>query len=120
MEKLNVQTADAAGENIRRIAGLFPGCVTETKDPDGTLRHKIDFDKLRAELGEEQILPEGSERYEFTWPGKRQAAAFAYRPIRAALRPLYAVVREPKDDATMTNFDEFFKTNSPDTHRRTL
>ena len=82
-----MQTADAAGENIRRIAGLFPGCVTETKDPDGTLRHAIDFDKLRAELGEEQILPEGSERYEFTWPGKRQAAAFAYRPIRAALRP---------------------------------
>ena len=36
------------------------------------------------------------------------------------LKPLYAVVREPKDDATMTNFDEFFKTNSPDTHRRTL
>ena len=82
-----MQTADAAEENIRRIAGLFPGCVTETKDPDGTLRHAIDFDKLRAELGEEQILPEGSERYEFTWPGKRQAAAFAYRPIRAALRP---------------------------------
>ena len=82
-----MQTADAAEQNIRRIAGLFPGCVTETKDPDGTLRHAIDFDKLRAELGEEQILPEGSERYEFTWPGKRQAAAFAYRPIRAALRP---------------------------------
>ena len=36
------------------------------------------------------------------------------------LKPLYAVVREPGDDATMTNFDEFFKTNSPDTHRRTL
>ena len=46
MEKLNMQTADAAEENIRRIAGLFPGCVTETKDPDGTLRHKIDFDEI--------------------------------------------------------------------------
>ena len=51
-----MQTADAAEENIQRIAGLFPGCVTETKDPDGT----------------------------------------------------------------MTNFDEFFKTNSPDTQRRVL
>ena len=55
MEKLNIQTADAAEENIQRIAGLFPGCVTETKDP-----------------------------------------------------------------TTMTNFDEFFKTNSPDTQRRVL
>ena len=35
MEKLNMQTADAAEENIRRIAGLFPGCVTETKDANG-------------------------------------------------------------------------------------
>ena len=86
-QHLNMQPSDATEQNIRRIAGLFPGCVTETKNPDGTLRHAIDFDKLRAELGEEQILPEGSERYEFTWPGKRQAAAFACRPVRAALRP---------------------------------
>ena len=115
-----MQTTDAAEENIRRIAQLFPGCVTETKNAGGTLCHKIDFDKLRAELGEEQILPEGSEHYEFTWPGKRQAAAFAYRTIRAALRPLYAVMRQPKDDATMTNFDELFKTYSPDTKRRII
>ena len=31
MEKLNMQTADVAELNIRRIAELYPGSVTETR-----------------------------------------------------------------------------------------
>ena len=82
-----MESSGQVPDNIQRIAALFPGCVTEVKDADGTLRQAIDFEKLRAELGEEQIIPEGSERYQFTWPGKTAAARLASSPIRATLRP---------------------------------
>ena len=86
MQKLKMESSGQVPDNIRRIAELFPSCVTEIKDGD-TVRLAIDFEKLKAELGEEQIIPEGSERYLFTWPGKAAAARLASSPIKATLRP---------------------------------
>ena len=50
-EKLDRLTPDGVARNIDRLAELFPGCVTETRDPDtGELRRGVDLDALRQEL----------------------------------------------------------------------
>ena len=73
-------------ENISKIAQLFPNCVTEAKDENGGIVHKIDFDMLTQELS--RTLVEGrEERYQFTWPDKKQAILTANAPINKTLRP---------------------------------
>ena len=72
--------------NISKIANLFPNCVTEAKDDNGEIIHKIDFDMLKQELS--STLVEGrEERYQFTWPDKKQAILTANAPINKTLRP---------------------------------
>ena len=73
-------------ENVSKIAALFPNCVTEAKDENGEIVHKIDFDMLKQELS--STLVEGrEERYQFTWPDKKQAILTANAPINKTLRP---------------------------------
>ncbi len=38
MDKLDMQTANYTDENIEKLAGLFPNCVTEAKDASGKLK----------------------------------------------------------------------------------
>lgn len=86
MDKLRMQSRDVVGDNVEKIAALFPHCVTERIGRNGKPELAIDFDKLRAELSDE-ILDEGEERYQFTWPDKRAAARLANEPINKTLRP---------------------------------
>ena len=86
MKKLRMKTLDAVDGNVAKIAALFPHCVTERKGRDGTPELAIDFDKLRAELSKD-ILDEGEERYQFTWPDKRAASGLANTSIDKTLRP---------------------------------
>lgn len=81
-----MQNLDVIGSNIQKIAQLFPNCVTERLDKDGKLELAIDFEKLQAELSNE-ILSEGEERYQFTWPEKRVANRLANTPTTMTLRP---------------------------------
>ena len=86
MEKLNLHSPDFTQENIAKLAELFPNCVTETSEADGTLKKAIDFDQLRQELSPSVV--EGSqERYQLNWPGKREALLTANAPIAKTLRP---------------------------------
>lgn len=86
MDKLKMQSPDGVDLNLDRIAQLFPGCITETRDLDGTVKRAVDFDLLRQELSAD--LVEGPvERYQLNWPGKRQAIAAANAPINKTLRP---------------------------------
>lgn len=103
MQKLDLKTPDLVSENIRKIAELFPNCVTEAKDEGRRLKDenaslssfnpqplslKIDFDLLRQELSAD--LVEGpQERYRLDWPGKREALALANAPIAKTLRPCH-------------------------------
>ena len=81
-----METTGIVEGNIDKIRALFPHCITEVKGADGKLRHVVDFDKLRAELGDD--LVEGQrERYQFTWPQKSIASALANTPTRMTLRP---------------------------------
>lgn len=86
MEMLKMQSRDVVGGNVQKIAALFPQCVTERLDKEGKPELAIDFDKLRAELSNE-VLDEGEERYQFTWPDKRAASRLANTPTTQTLRP---------------------------------
>lgn len=86
MDKLKMQSRDVVGGNVEKIAALFPQCVTERINKDGKPELAIDFDKLRAELSNE-VLDDGEERYQFTWPDKRAASRLANEPVNLTLRP---------------------------------
>ena len=86
MDHLHMHSLNKIDENISKIAALFPNCVTEAKDENGEIVHKIDFDMLKQELS--STLVEGrEERYQFTWPDKKQAILTANAPINKTLRP---------------------------------
>jgi adenine-specific DNA-methyltransferase len=86
MEKLKMHTPDLTGENVEKIAALFPNCVTEATDENGKLTRAIDFDQLRQELSG-TIVEGPRERYHLDWPGKREAILAANAPIAKTLRP---------------------------------
>lgn len=83
---MKMKSFDVIGSNIQKIARLFPNCVTERLGKDGKPELIIDFEKLQAELSNE-ILSEGEERYQFTWPEKRVANRLANTPTTMTLRP---------------------------------
>ena len=86
MEKLKMQSHDVIGSNTQKIAQLFPNCVTERLGKDGKPELAINFEKLQAELSNE-VITEGEERYQFTWPDKRAAVRLANTPTTMTLRP---------------------------------
>lgn len=87
MQKLSAQSKDLSQENIRKIEEIFPNCVTETYDQDGNLVRSIDFDILRQDLSD-HVVEGPKERYQFNWPGKREAILLANAPTTNTLRPL--------------------------------
>ena len=86
MEKLHMQTTNQVDENIKKIAELFPNCLTERLDENGKPEAAIDFDQLRQELSKD-IVEGPEERYQFTWPDKRNAIRLANAPTTDTLRP---------------------------------
>ncbi len=86
MKKLNMQSLDVIASNVEKIAHLFPNCVTERLNKEGKPELAIDFEKLQAELSND-IIAEGEERYQFTWPDKRAAVRLANTPTSMTLRP---------------------------------
>ena len=86
MEKLKMHSPDLTQDNIARIRDLFPGCVTEAKGEDGSVKLAVDFDQLRQELAD-SIVEGPQERYHLNWPGKREALLAANTPIAKTLRP---------------------------------
>ncbi|MBP2016499.1 site-specific DNA-methyltransferase [Anaerococcus degeneri] len=93
IERFDFESRDIEKSNVEKIGELFPGVITEKMDENGVLKRAIDFDKLMAVLRDD-VVEKGKERYEFTWPGKRQAMAEANKSINKTLRP---VVEESKD-----------------------
>ena len=86
MEKLKMQTADMAERNIEILGQMFPNCLTEVKNDEGKTVRAIDFDKLRQELACE-VVEGADERYQFTWPDKRNAIRLANASTNKTLRP---------------------------------
>jgi len=98
MEKMKMETSDGTKKNIERIKALFPNVITEMKDEKGNLKEGIDFERLKQELSGDVV--EGTERYDFTWVGKKAAILEANTPIRKTLRPC---IEESKDWETTEN-----------------
>lgn len=86
MDKLNMQTTNIVDENIKRIGEMFPNCLTERLNEEGKPEVAIDFDQLRQELSKD-IIEGSEERYQFTWPDKRNAIRLANAPTTDTLRP---------------------------------
>lgn len=86
MEKLKMHSPNLTEDNIARIRELFPGCVTEARGEDGSVKLMVDFDQLRQELSG-SIVEGPQERYHLNWPGKREALLAANAPIAKTLRP---------------------------------
>ena len=81
MEKITAASAeskslDITAQNIEQLKALFPDVFSEGK---------IDFDALKAVLGE--AIDDSAERYNFTWNGKNKARQIAQTPSTGTLRP---------------------------------
>lgn len=87
IEKIHGITPDLTRENVDRLLVLFPDVATEITDPKtGRTERAVDFDALKERLSD---VAEGNrERYQFTWPGKREAKRLAREPIAKTLRPV--------------------------------
>ncbi|WP_405323863.1 site-specific DNA-methyltransferase [Fibrobacter sp.] len=86
MEHLKMETKDIASENFEKLKALFPNCVTESLDKDGNPVRAIDKDLLMQEINSE-VVEGQKERYQFNWPGKRDAIRKANAPTTMTLRP---------------------------------
>lgn len=85
MDKLKMQTANLADEKLKKLLELFPNIATETIDSEGNLVRAIDKDILTQEINH-NVVEGRQERYQFTWPGKKEAIALANTPINKTLR----------------------------------
>lgn len=87
MDKLKMHTPNRADEKFRKLCELFPSAMTEALDENGEVVRAIDKDVLMQEIAHKVV--EGREqRYQFTWPDKRQAVLSANAPIDKTLRPV--------------------------------
>lgn len=68
--KVPQQINDFIGDNVKKLAQLFPSAVK-----DG----EVDFEALKEELG--QFEEVGSEKYELTWAGKKNAKKIAQEDV---------------------------------------
>lgn len=85
MDKLRMETKDMANENFKKLQELFPNAVTETI-VDGEVVRAIDKEVLQQEISC-AVVDGPQERYQFTWPDKRNAVRLASEPINKTLRP---------------------------------
>lgn len=76
MQKINGETLNIINDNIQKLKSIFPEVCNEDR---------VDFEKLEAILGE--YKENGSDRYNFTWPGKSKAIRIAQTPSTGTLRP---------------------------------
>lgn len=81
-----MQTKNLANENYEKLAVLFPNAVTESTDENGNVVRAIDKDILMQEINC-KVVEGREERYQFTWPDKKQAILTANAPINKTLRP---------------------------------
>lgn len=70
MNKVNQQINDIVGDNVKRLAAVFPSVVK-----DG----EVDFEALREQLGDYKEAT--SEKYELSWAGKKESKKVAQEDV---------------------------------------
>ena len=82
MNKLDMESKNIVNENIQKISELFPNVIVESN-----YGKTIDFNLLKQELSKDTV--EGiKEKYQLTWPGKKEAIVTANTPSKSTLRPV--------------------------------
>ena len=82
MDKLDMKSKNLVSSNIEKIKELFPNVITEDNG-----KKVIDFYALKQELSEE-LIDEKKEKYQLTWPGKKEAILNANTPSLKTIRPI--------------------------------
>jgi adenine-specific DNA-methyltransferase len=67
MNKLDMQSINIVDGNIEKISELFPNVIVESANGKA-----IDFELLKQELSKE-IVDGVKEKYQLTWPGKKES-----------------------------------------------
>lgn len=88
--KVSQQINDVVGDNVKKLAQLFPSAVK-----DG----EVDFEALKEELG--SFTEVGAEKYELTWAGKSDAKRIAREDIIG--KTLKYIPEDSKDADTTEN-----------------
>ena len=88
--KVSQQINDIVGDNVKKLAQVFPSVVK-----DG----EVDFEALKEELGNFEEI--GSEKYEFTWVGKQDAKKLVQEDVIG--RTLKFIPEDSKDVDTTEN-----------------
>ena len=88
--KVSQQINDVVGDNVKKLAQLFPSAVK-----DG----EVDFEALKEELG--SFTEVGAEKYELTWAGKADAKRIAREDIVG--KSLKYIPEDSKDADTTEN-----------------
>ena len=88
--KVSQQINDVVGDNVKKLAQLFPSAVK-----DG----EVDFEALKEELG--SFTEVGAEKYELTWAGKADAKRIAREDIVG--KTLKYIPEDSKDADTTEN-----------------
>ena len=82
MNKLDMKLTDIIKGNIEKISKIFPNVVVESDKGIS-----IDFELLKQELSND-IVEGNKEKYQLTWPGKKEAILNANTPINKTLRQI--------------------------------
>ena len=82
MNKLDMGSKNIVNENIQKISELFPNVIVESNTGK-----TIDFELLKQELSKD-IVEGIKEKYQLTWPGKKESLINANSPSTNTLRPV--------------------------------
>ncbi len=84
---MNGGSLDISEQRKKELKQLFPSAFTETRNDSGELVGTIDFERLKAELGEfSEVYDNRRERYGMDWPGKRDCLRLIQQPSYATLK----------------------------------
>ena len=81
-KKLDLKSEEITEKNIEKIGNIFPNVIVESEKGKS-----IDFELLKQELSKE-IIEGPKERYQLTWPGKKESIVTANTPTTKTLRPI--------------------------------
>lgn len=84
-----MQTQNLAEDKFKKLQELFPNAVTEVMNENGEIEKAIDKDILMQEISS-KVVEGREERYQFTWPDKKQSILASIVPTSKTLRPCRA------------------------------
>lgn len=82
MDNLKMKSINKEQQSIEIIKKYFPSAIKYCEDGE-----KIDFEILKQELSTD-IVEGNKEKFQLTWPGKKESIVVANTPTTKTLRPL--------------------------------